>query len=1306
MNSISNLQFPPPSNWEDFEDLCFNVWKRIWKDDDAQRNGRKGQVQKGVDFYGNPNKNNKYVGVQCKCKNKMYGSKLTIAEIKKEIEEAKKFTPKLSKYIIATTSFRDAKIQEFCRNITLEHKKLKIFSVNVIFWEDIIKDLLTEEEKREYLGVGINVEKIIDSTIDKLIKKEKIFNRVTEEIPQKKENIIFDLSKLISESEEKEYNAELNYIKNLIISFEVDKALVNLEELKIRIWNNSSAKIKFRILTNIGSVKLYINKPQEAAKYFIEAYQYNKDEEKAISNLSLAYFILKDFVKSKDFALKVLQNNPTNYVAFSMLIQSQIQLGENNLEEVVKNIPNEIKDSSEVYSMLSFQAYKQNDIESAKKYGEIALDLDKNNNPEIKVNLAITLLELLFKQQNIVFGLQISSETKELLLRIINLLSEAWEKIKDKDLAQYKSFWLVNRAKTYRLLNNLSDAEKDIDLALHYETNDPEYIFEKAIISFEKNNLDYFLLNRNKIEKIIDVIPQSVLLLAEAISLSHIEESINILLKYLDGKDLNLKLNKEVLRLLINLLLKNEDYKGAKIYVDKLFSTNNLDGIDKTILSKFYRLSGNDSKADEYIKDAINSLKDKTATFREKLEISNELFYRKNYSEAVTIFKNILDVSINNELTRKIIYCYYEIGDHKSALEICETLTTNYGPIEFVSEIQSEIYEEIGSLDKALKIYKDYITKFSNDINIKIKKARIDYILKNFSAVRKFLEEIEIINNLSLEQNVFISNLCIQIGMYEKALNLLYESRREYYNQSNAHLHYIGLFLIKSDCLNNIFRKLKNDRVEENTAVLIETVQENIEKRWCIIENRQKIEKKFDEINLEDFFAKKMIGKKTGDTFEIKKNDFLIKKYKIIEIESKYIHAYNESLSEFENMFPEAKDLFRINIGTPKTKEAFDSGMKKILEINDTYKNQVEEIEKFYKNKKINIGAFAKLIGRDTYDVWFALTNRKNLGITCCFGTSIEQKNALNILNDNIYLVIDIISLFTITILDLKEVIVDNYTNRLVVSQSTVDQIENMISERKGFFSKGYMILSRKNDTYVRYEITKEDIKKQISFLKEILTWISEKFKVMPCSEALEINSNKKRELDKIIGKSFIDTILIAKKDKYILFSDDLVLRLLAKNDFNVDGIWTQILLLKLLNLGKIEKEIYVDKTINLIECNYNYITFDAEILAESLKRANYKPDLSPYVDVLERLRITDENSIINLTLNYLEILHAKTDITSFRKNFLIINYLDEISNKGINKIIIKKLKILIKKKYRFSLIKENIIISFIEDWEKTKIII
>jgi len=1303
MNSFSNYQISPPTEWKVFEDLCLSIWKRIWKDDAAQKNGRKGQKQDGVDLFGRPNKGNEYVGVQCKCKENMLGAKLTILEIKEEINLAKNFKPELKEYIITTTSVRDKNIQKYCREVTLEHKKINKFSVGVFFWEDI-KEQITEEEILRFYPSFVIPEKLLQ--LEDSIREEKKSTRIFGEKTQKEENIIFDPSKLVSGIREEEYNAELNHVRDLLNSFEVDKALVNLEALKNRIWNNSSNQIKFRILTNIGSAKLYKNKHQEAAKYFIEAYHYNKDEEKAISNLSLAYFILKEFVKSKDFASKVLKINPSNYVAFSMLIQSQIQLGEKNLEEVVKNIPNEVKNSSEVYSMLSFQAHKQNDIENAKKYAKIALDIDKKNNPETKSNLAIILLEELFKQQNIVFGSQISLEIKKLLARIIDLLSEAWEKIKGKDLEKYRSFWLVNRAKTYRLLNNLSNAEKDIDLALRYEPDNPEYIFEKAIISFENNNIDYFFVNRKKIEKIFDVIPQSVLLFAEVISLKDIEESINILSKYLDGKNLNIKLNKETLRLLINLLLKNEDYKEARTYIDKLILVKNLDGIDKTILSKFYRLSGNDIKAIEYIKDAVNLLKDKTATYREKLEISNELFYRKNYPEAQKIFKNILDVSLNNELTHKIIYCYYKNGDLKSALEICKALTDKHGVINFVSEIQSEIYEETGCLDKALKIYRDYIAKFPNDIKIKIKKVRVDYILKNLSSVRKFLEEIKIINNLSLDQNVFISSLCIQTGMYEKALYLLYESRRKYYNQSNAHLQYIGLFLIKGKHLNVIFQNLKNDCVGENTAVLIETVQENMKPKWYIIENRQKIERKFGEIKLEDSFAKKMIGKKTGDTFDVKKNDFLIKKYKIVKIENKYMHAYDESISEFENMFPEAKGLFRINIGTPRTKEAFDSGIQKILEINEKYKNQVEEIEKLYKNKGISIGCFSQLIGRDIFDVWSVLTNKKDLGITCCFGFPKEQENALNILNGNVNLVIDMISLLTITSLDLKDTIVANYANRLIVSQSTVALIENVIYEKKELYSEGYITLSKENDKYVKHEVTKKDIKKQIYFLEGILTWISKNIKIMSCGEALEINFNKKRKLDKFLGKSFTDSILISKKPNYILFSDDLVLRLIAKNDFNVDGVWTQILLLNLLNSRKIKKEIYIDKTINLIEYNYSYIIFDAEILAESLKRANFEHDINPYTDVLERLNTTDEISIINLTIDYIEILNTKTNISSVRKNFLIDNYLDKISDKGCNKKRINNLKFIIKKRYRLSPIIQNKNISFIEDWEKTKIIL
>ena len=57
-----------PSNWTDFQDLCFQLWKEMWRDPDAHPNGRNGQAQNGVDIWGKNMFDNDYSGVQCKWK--------------------------------------------------------------------------------------------------------------------------------------------------------------------------------------------------------------------------------------------------------------------------------------------------------------------------------------------------------------------------------------------------------------------------------------------------------------------------------------------------------------------------------------------------------------------------------------------------------------------------------------------------------------------------------------------------------------------------------------------------------------------------------------------------------------------------------------------------------------------------------------------------------------------------------------------------------------------------------------------------------------------------------------------------------------------------------------------------------------------------------------------------------------------------------------------------------------------------------------------------------------------------------------
>lgn len=141
MAGIANFRIPPPAKWQDFEDLCADLWRRIWKDENTQKNGRQGQPQNGVDIFGRPDKGPSWSGVQCKDKNEDLGSALTDRELRREVAKAQQFTPKLSAFTIATTGPRDSAIQERARLLTEEHRKTGLFDVAVWCWEDILARL-------------------------------------------------------------------------------------------------------------------------------------------------------------------------------------------------------------------------------------------------------------------------------------------------------------------------------------------------------------------------------------------------------------------------------------------------------------------------------------------------------------------------------------------------------------------------------------------------------------------------------------------------------------------------------------------------------------------------------------------------------------------------------------------------------------------------------------------------------------------------------------------------------------------------------------------------------------------------------------------------------------------------------------------------------------------------------------------------------------------------------------------------------------------------------------------------------------
>jgi hypothetical protein len=137
-------EIPPPAHWQDFELITLELARLVWKDDYAERNGRSGQKQKGVDVVGYNREMKEQSGIQCKKrKRKIKGVEapahsLTTDEIDAEVKLSASLSVPLDRFIIATTGELDADLQEHARKLSGKGGAPK---VTLWFWDTYVEQL-------------------------------------------------------------------------------------------------------------------------------------------------------------------------------------------------------------------------------------------------------------------------------------------------------------------------------------------------------------------------------------------------------------------------------------------------------------------------------------------------------------------------------------------------------------------------------------------------------------------------------------------------------------------------------------------------------------------------------------------------------------------------------------------------------------------------------------------------------------------------------------------------------------------------------------------------------------------------------------------------------------------------------------------------------------------------------------------------------------------------------------------------------------------------------------------------------------
>ena len=476
--SVLNRQFPPPADWQAFERLSFDLFRRIWQDPGTQLNGRTGQPQAGVDVYGENRQGNSFTGVQCKGRDGDYNSTLTEAELRAEVEKAKVFRPALQVLIIATTSPNDVKLQQAARDITNQHRSDGLFDVHVHGW-GTLKQLITDFPdlvQKHFPDLA---------PVDLLAR----FDVLHEEFRGIRSGLVVVHSPsplaagatmpAADDPPEDPLHARIRDAANLTDDGSARAAMQSLHRLREAEWLTATPRNRYRLAASLATASLVLGNTGAAVAGYRDAYAQAPDFPRARAILATAQLLDGEKTRAFATASNALQEDPSCEQAALIVVQAApTSMGMPELESLV---PGSFLAKPSVLVVLSSEARTRGDLVAARRLAEAAYGLDPEGwRPSTLV--AELLLAPIFADEALPLTRTVSAACAEDFRRSLKLLRSAWSKVSNGDHARNALHIAGNLANALEVGGFEVEAEQVVERALQINATFAPVLRRKAVM--------------------------------------------------------------------------------------------------------------------------------------------------------------------------------------------------------------------------------------------------------------------------------------------------------------------------------------------------------------------------------------------------------------------------------------------------------------------------------------------------------------------------------------------------------------------------------------------------------------------------------------------------------------------------------------------------------------------------------------------------------------------------------------------------------------------------------------------------------
>lgn len=1182
-----------PTTEDQFEEMCFHLYRKEWNDPGCTRLGGVGQGQFGLDIIGANGA--QQIGVQCK----HYVKKpFTLATVEGDVEKADKAGIAVDHVIFATTAANKSELVLKVRELSNARKKAGKFSVSVAFWQELSGMLrLNKEVAREYIpgfpgGTLLQVRETTETTLAVVKSSSERDTEFQADIRSQLAGIAEHVSSSAAATslpQSQGTEAEPLIAKNLdLVRAKLQegrpKEAVELLESLGNPDRFRDIYSQFRWHTNRAAAHLLEGKKTEAAREYLAAAAIDPKLEKAWSNRAHAHLLLDDAAASMAASREGLQAYPESAPLWALHIGAKQLAGD---PEPDLDVPKHILGTSDVRFTLSHVRYKQGRLEESLDHMRLCAEGDA---PSLEIRRSYLAAALTWATVDPVAAHydQLLPKQREVLADALRLLEPLEATLATLQVDGVSEELANNVCVALLLTRNTGRARAIAVTAL------ARHPTLEGLLRIRVNELadkeDFAGLHKLTDGRYDDLPTSTLTALAEVSANKGDLDWHQAVMAILGKREHSEHQAAELRALTIHAYWKaGEKVKAIQLANDFLAEQPN-HVLTHVLLSQMLLQQGEVLPAAQQADLAVGALHP-DSSMSDVLHVADLLYERDLYPEASVLYERIATSPGANGLTQRHLACLIESGQRRKANEILEALSADVRGMPPFRRIESNLARQMGDWPRMRDVLKQELDRVPTDSGVAVGYiGALHRIPSEKDALKAYLASDPLYDGRQPFNEVEVAKYQREHGFPELALKRLYRLFRAHPNDSALGGYFLAQVLIGEQV-----PELTQAPVVAAAGVVVH-LRAGVEARDIAIDFDAAVEgASWPELVTPDSdLAQNLIGKVLGDKVTTARGIGEVE-YEVVGLSPLYAFAAGKVHKLLAESANPGGPLWSVNLG--KADGSLD--IEPLLAMTRHKSARIADALKNYSRLRFPLATLARLVGSEPLTLMLEWPGAK-ASLFVSIGTQEEREQALALLASSG-------KRFVFDLPTLGELVgtgvfrdVAPLLGRPLVPQTAREELTNVIQFQETAPSR--MSLREEDGQYIREETTREQLDRRLALLREMLACMDDLCEVTPVLGPKAITENH-RALEDLLDHATLDAVYLALERNAVLLSDDGGLRLATPAVGLVYSMAVQPLLMFARDRGALSHSVYVDVVMGKLARNHNFISVHTEDLVAVARR-------------------------------------------------------------------------------------------------------